>query len=327
MPDDPDLLSDHSQLRRGDHARLTFVTVVYEDELNLMILQARSIFKFMEPSMLHRILIIVNGANQRAVAEFIKMNVLPEYGALVSKVDLFSSGGVVPGIPENVGWFTQQVLKLAIADFVTTDYYVSLDTKNHFVRHASLSSFFWDDGRARYEPQSHLGSLMEAYLLNSLAFFGNHTAAWQNNSWPTTTPFVFHTAATRLLRQEVQRRGETFNSLLVQFETPCSEFFLYYSFLVMIGAVEKLYKPDRSRCVCVWDHVVGDSQKFEDALASIESDEENIVFSIHREAFRYSTKIQRQRIGRVWARFGLVSDDDDADRLLRYPAVAGAASC
>lgn len=311
MIDDAD-----AELRRGDHSRVTFVTVVYENELNFMILQARSIFRFMEHSVLDRILIIVNGPNQQAVAEFIRINVLPEYRTLASRVNLVSSQDVVPGISINFGWFTQQVLKLAIADFVSTDYYICLDTKNHLVRHAFLSSLFWNDGRVRYHSHCHFGSVMEPHFINSLAFFGNQIAAGRNNPFPTTTPFVFQTAATRLLRKEVQRRGETFNSLLVQFETSRSEFFLYYSFLLMKNAVQELYKPDRSRVVVIWEHVVKDAREFDEAIARIESDEENIIFSVHRQALRYMTEAQRERITKVWASFGLVLDCNEADRFL-----------
>jgi Family of unknown function (DUF6492) len=301
------------------------VTVVYEDELNLMILQARSIFRFMEHSVLDRILIIVNGKNQRAVAEFIRIKILPEYCALASRVDILSSHDVVPGISDDFGWFTQQVLKLAIADFVSTDYYVSLDTKNHFVRRAFISLFFWEDGRARYNSHSYVGSVMEPHLVNSLGFFGNHEVTRQHNPLPTVTPFVFNTAAVRLLRKEVEHRGETFNSLLVQFETSRSEFFLYYSFLLMTDAVHELYKPDRSRTVGVWPHHVKDAKEFDKQLARLESDEETIIFSVHREALRHMTEVQRERISKAWASFGLVIDGNEADLLLRHPAAYSSA--
>jgi Family of unknown function (DUF6492) len=308
-------MSIHSEVDvpyvRGDSAKVSFVTVVFEEEINLLKLQARSISKFLELSFVERIILVVNGRNQLAVFESIKSKVVPEYRNAAQLV----------GLSTESGWHSQQALKLAISAFITTDYYIVLDSKNHFIKPANRLSFFSQDGKALYSEQD-LSGLMSEHFRNSMELFGNDPGININSSLPSTTPFVFFTKAVREMQKALRTKGmASFAEMVLPRGLPRTEFLAYYSYLLYRRSVNNLYVVGDSYVASLWRMHVEDLGLFTDALRYAKTDQV-FVFGLHRCARQALTFSQKLLIADLWRSVGLVQDLEETFNFLENEAVA-----
>ena len=124
----------------------TIVTVVFEPELPLLELQAKSMARFLDPAYAARIIVLDNTA--KGMSDRVWNRLWRSYGALGGSVELVSGKSLSGGV-EAAGWYSQQVLKLAVSGIVETPTYLTLDSKNHFVRAAGATDFEAANGRAR----------------------------------------------------------------------------------------------------------------------------------------------------------------------------------
>src|SRR6185437_12861425 len=129
----------------------TFVTVVFEDELDLMLLQARSIQIHGTRDVIEKILVIDN--SRRGLPSTWQTRLFQEYGQFADRVQIIRSHDLA-SIPRAKGWITQQILKLAVSTRILTDRYVLLDCKNHLVHPLTRAYLEAEDGR----PRTHLHS-------------------------------------------------------------------------------------------------------------------------------------------------------------------------
>ena len=310
---------DNVSYVRGDNAKVSFVTVVFEEEISLLKLQARSISKFLDLSFVERIILVVNGRNQLAVFESITSKVLLEYGNAAHLVKVISGHDVEPGALNESGWHSQQALKLAISAFITTDYYVALDSKNHFIKPASRLSFFSQDGKALYSEQD-FRVLMSEHYRNSMKLFGNDGAAHINSSLPTTTPFVFLTKAVREMREVLQTKGMvSFTEMVLHL--PRTEFLAYYSYLLYRRSVDDLYVVGNSYVATLWRMHVEDPGLFADALRHAKNDSV-FVFGVHRYARQAMTFSQKLLIADLWRSVGLVQEIEEGFNFLEDETTA-----
>lgn len=75
-----------------------------------------------------------------------------------------------PGIH---GWFAQQLMKLAAADYISTEAYVCLDSDTFFVRPITAADFYSPDGKLHlYETDDDLDVEMAEWYAHSLRFLG-----------------------------------------------------------------------------------------------------------------------------------------------------------
>jgi len=109
----------------------TLVTVAYVDDVGFMHLQARSIARYVPRNLIKQIIVVENAPP--ALPDGWRHKLKREYGSLADLVKFIPASQLAVMAPDIGGWFTQQVLKLAVADEVATDYYLILDAKNHFV--------------------------------------------------------------------------------------------------------------------------------------------------------------------------------------------------
>jgi len=113
---------------------MDLLTVTCDRDFQLMLLQAESIHKFVNPCV-HWVII-----NEEDVdIEYWKTTLSPYYTKHTLK--LLTLKDFKP-IDSNIGWIRQQVLKLRIAEYTDNDYLI-LDTKFFFVKPTDLS--FWED--------------------------------------------------------------------------------------------------------------------------------------------------------------------------------------
>ncbi len=117
---------------------LSAVTVVFEADIPLLELQARSMARHVPDGVFDEVLVLDNtraGLSPRA-----RRRIRAELGAHADRL-AFVSRAAFHLEPTASGWRSQQSLKLLAARVLTADHYVVLDAKNHFIRATTAVDF------------------------------------------------------------------------------------------------------------------------------------------------------------------------------------------
>lgn len=118
---------------------LSAVTVVFEAEVPLLELQARSIARHVEDGSFDEYLVIDN--TRKGLSPRARRRIRAELGRHGGRL-AFTSRSAFPAVPTTSGWRMQQSLKLMAALRLTAAHYVVLDAKNHFIEPTSRADFF-----------------------------------------------------------------------------------------------------------------------------------------------------------------------------------------
>lgn len=223
---------------------LDFVTIIFNDtmELKLLGLQATS-FELVDSNIINNIYIIFNDNvtlfnkfGQYFYDKIIKY--YPEY--LQKKIKLLSLNDMGLNI-DKTSWFTQQTIKIHISKYVETNYYIVLDSKNHFKEKISYNDFFYDN-KPILRFNTHNEKMLQFYF-NCLNYFNVECPYNDNLSLKiqTTTPFVFiKDICIQLITYIEEKEKMLFYEFIIQTKL-YTEFFLYYAFLIYLTKLN-LYK-------------------------------------------------------------------------------------
>jgi hypothetical protein len=155
--------------------RLTFITVAFNDdiELNLLQLQAFS-FCMVADEIIDAIYVVLEGLspNEIHLKDYANRVKSSYPHNLRNRVFVLSGFELVIGSDSynfKQGWYNQQALKLLAACKANTRYSIILDAKNHFIKPIELSSFF-DSELPCYFIQRQAPK-MRRFWEGSLAFF------------------------------------------------------------------------------------------------------------------------------------------------------------
>jgi hypothetical protein len=301
----------------------TFVSVVFEPELPLLELQARSMAKFLDPSYVARIVVLDN--TDSGIPERTRRRIARRYGSLQERVEFMRSSLLIRP-PIASGWYSQQVLKLAVSSLVETATYVTLDAKNHFVRESHRSDFEAADGRPfanfhGYETHPHRASLERV-----LAYKGLNAEQFIPRFGATATPFTLYTDKVRSLIADVERSaGTSFSAEFIR--EGLTEYFLYSAWLISQGeTLEELYDPAGVDCPAIWPrgaNVAGVTE----AVSAVHA-RNPAMFSVHRTALARMNAPSVDVLGGLWVERGLFSSPARARGFVRsyraryFPVVA-----
>jgi len=209
----------------------TIVTVVFEPELPLLELQAKSMARFLDPAYAARIIVLDNTA--KGMSDRVWNRLWRSYGALGGSVELVSGKSLSGGV-EAAGWYSQQVLKLAVSGIVETPTYLTLDSKNHFVRAAGATDFEAANGRARGNFHGYETHPLRPKLERVLAYVGLDPEVSVSRFGATATPFTLYTEKVRALIADVESAsGRTFADEFIR--AGLTEYFLYSAWLLGHG--------------------------------------------------------------------------------------------
>lgn len=206
----------------------TFVTVVYQPELALLKLQAQSIATFCAETAVECVIVVANDIDTNYSTNYITEHILSEYGKFANRVRVLRRADFTSST--SLGWWIQQLLKLAIAREVQSNTYLVLDAKNHFIRPVDERVLFSDSGKLKSFRVIGHGNL-DRYLINAMHYFRvNKTES--ETVMPTTTPYLLSTDVVVNMMREVERReGTRFDSAFLSWKQPMTEFSMYYAFL------------------------------------------------------------------------------------------------
>ncbi len=295
--------------------RLTFVTVVFDAELPLLDLQARSMALYLVPEAVESIIVLdncVRSLSGRAVERLRSL-----YGALGSRMRVVRVPSLVEGASAIDGWRSQQAAKLLIAGQVPTARYVVLDAKNHFIRPTDASSFVGADGRPHLGVHAYETHSLRSSLERTLTYLGAgpEDVAGAVASFPqTATPFVFDTGVVCDMVKDIGHRSGL--SFAVEFERQgLLEFFLYSGWAALRGPGLNAVTDGRPvHSPLVWP---GETSRNGVEAAIRQAREQGaVVFGVHRRVLARADRATRDRIAEFWAERGLL-DQAAARRLIR----------
>lgn len=286
--------------------QVTFVVVVFEAEQDLLRLQAASLARHLDPTMVARIIVL--DQSRPPIAGRARRRLLAAYGPLADHVD------IVAAPPAADGWISQQVLKLTVADVVTTSHYVVLDAKTHAVGPVDLDTFFSAAGHAHLRWYRYDGHPMESRVVRTAAWLGLPDEVTREELPATTTPFVFVTDEVRaLVRHVEQHEGSSFD---VAFRSAgLIEFPLYSLWLLRHGSLERLHDREELRCPTVW----AGSRSADDVRAildQVDREPPARFLAVHRSAFARLSPAASMSLVRWWVARGLFTSRSGALRFM-----------
>ena len=290
---------------------LTFVTVVFDAELELLELQARSLRRHVSREMVGEIVVIDN--SRRGLGQRRERSLREQYGHHAPSVRILRPREVAD-IPVTTGWYAQQVMKLMVADQIASDSYVVLDAKNHLVRSLEPDFFVSDDGRLRTSKQSFASHRLRPDLERTLEYFELPVDANVGAFTPTITPFVLRTDLVRAMVRDVSARaGRPFPAEFLR--ARLLEFFAYASWIIARRApLEDVYVFDQPGSPTVWPKGAT-ADGVETALEALATGS-SPWFSVHRRALGMLEPGALARLANLWMAAGLFTVPEDAERFV-----------
>lgn len=291
---------------------LTLVTVVFDPEVVLLEVQARSFARYLDARGQHDVRVIDNcigGLRHRR-----RERLLRQYGPHRARVRFVRLRDIVDtrGVD---GWRAQQLGKLLIAADVTTPHYVVLDAKNHLIRPCSTQTFLAGDGRAHGACHPYETHPLRAQLETTLRYLGatpDEVRAALLAFPPTAPPFVFDTTLVRSMVGDLEMRsGRTFAQ---EFErSGLLEFFLYSGWLVLRGPGHGVtWDGTPLPSPTVWPRAATAAGV---ALAAAET-QDAAVFGVHRRVLARGDADTCAAVAGLWVGYGLAADRGEALRLI-----------
>lgn len=289
----------------------TWVTPVFEAEVPLLHLQARSIARHLPPGEVDDVVVLDNTA--RGLRARDRTALLDAYGSHAPRVRLLRPADVCP-VPRASGWRRQQALKLAVARSVGTAHYVVLDAKNHLVARPGPTALVTADGRARVRGYGYRDHPLRPAFTHVLTYLGLDPDAYVDRFAATVTPFVLDTAVVRdLLRDVEEQSGRPFAHAFVAADL--TEFFLYAGWVARRdGTLGRVMELSDEPSATVWPR--GATLDGVRATLATVTAHALPVLGVHRNAVPRLDPQARLALASFWAERDLVDTPADGVALL-----------
>jgi hypothetical protein len=292
--------------------KLAFVSVVFEPEYLLLQLQARSMRLYLSPEVVQEIVIIDN--SRQVMSHAFKDLLLADYGRLAPLVRVLVPNDICT-IPSTRGWYSQQILKLAVAKYLESEWYVVLDAKNHFVAMPTIDFFLSTDGqRARVNVYSYTSHPLRPAFERTLTYLGVDPIVWVEKFTATVTPFVLNRAIVLSMIAEIElTSGRAFADEFIA--NNLTEFFLYSGYILKHGLkLEDMYDFHKMYCPIIWPRSA-DLNGCQTAISQVEEGG-GPIFSIHRNALANICNDSLQILALFWKERHLFNSVEDAERFI-----------
>lgn len=211
---------------------MEIVTVTCKRDINEILLQAQSIDLFVEQPTTH----IVLPEDARLSCD--------EWYDILSPFYTRHTLKVLPTPPRedreeefydpwSYGWRRQEMLTFAGSEYVTSDRYLSLDSKNIFIRSVDLNDINIQHGSGRYALTSDIMTKPNLHVTrNWLLYITEQIGKKIPNKFcggPCETPFVMNTQLSRMIYAETDFEKLFFSS--EYYHAPRSEYHLYWFYV------------------------------------------------------------------------------------------------
>jgi hypothetical protein len=185
------------------------LTIVFQEELPLLQIQARTINQYAEYNDIKNIFVVVNDTD--SVADAVDINWFGRFANKVVKVCVSQFGADTNHMS---GWETQQLYKLLGAALSTSDWSISLDCKTWFIAPLTKAKLFDHRNRA------NVGTMPPAPAFEpTLEFVCNfYNTQVQHIIGPGGVPHYIHTDTVKSMMQDVERiSGQKFPVFFKQY--------------------------------------------------------------------------------------------------------------
>ena len=255
---------------------IDFITVVFQQELFYLEIQARSIEQYVDTDKIGTIFVVVNDAESVCSLVDTDWYGINKHKVKIIWAELFGRTDFLDG------WASQQYYKLATANIADSKWSACLDAKTWFVRQLDFDYLFEQDGRVRLASFPTIPVFRSAeQAVNE--FFGIDS---KQVIGPGGVPFLFNTEEMHLLVEYLeQRKTNLFDYFIqaVQHPTSVTEFMFYSGWIAYrYGDHSKLYSDDQYYTVTnIADFEV---EYFDDRYKQMIT-EQNLTASIHRRVY------------------------------------------
>jgi hypothetical protein len=236
VPSHPDLKTEDSlQAQAVICKKLTFITVLFDNPLELRLLQLQAIsFILVDPQIIDKILVVFEGDNSQLLTERLTSDLIRSYPKHIrERVSILLASDLVSKNAKhskNHGWWNQQALKLLAASRAKTPYSIVLDAKNHFVKPITYDCFF-SENKPIYFLERHAEPMLK-FWHNCIDFF-DISDPFPDSDFKiqTVTPYIFYTPSVASLISYIGKKAGS--DVYTAFSTLSSitEFFSYFCYL------------------------------------------------------------------------------------------------
>ena len=274
--------------------QVDFVTVVFQRDLNLLKLQARSIALYVPKNLIKSIIIICRDEQS---PDIIRNNIVSEYKDLQNKVTVYNNSQFINEKTNEIdnGWFIQQIIKLRAYKVCTSKYHIVLDAKNHFISPID-ESFFFKNEKPLQVLENCKTYNMRNYIINSLNVFENYKNSTSSVLYYTEenapyfqtllTPVIFKTEICKEI-DSIMILEEFINS-----QVHCAEFALYAAYLKFKNIEDEYIRTDKQFSCTSYS-----SKDLENKLQIIPS---YSLIGISSSIFNTLTENQKNAIIELW---------------------------
>ena len=290
---------------------LEIVTIVFDQEIELFRLQARSLARNLS-SEFRRIHVVMNEFGHSSLRAEVAAIVEAEFGSFErERVQIWSSRDLL-SVSDSRGWLTQQILKLKMASHVEAEKYVVLDAKNHLIRKTGVASFIASDGRP-YMARTWNCMPLKEYIIGSLKTFRLDADIADQLTMPSITPFVLYTKAVLNMITEIENiQNLSFDECFLSGKENVSEFGLYAAFFIKNNiSLESAYWCDKTICTTLWRQWASTEERQLKQLANLSHDD-MVMLGLHRNSFSPMSDQARKTIFKIWVDSGLFEEGSDA---------------
>lgn len=266
---------------------IDLITVVFQDELPLLRIQARSIAEYVTSNDLNSIIVVVNDSAD--VADLVDTSWWEQYQDRVKIiVRSFES--------RTTGWESQQLCKLLAAADSECKWSVVLDAKTWFVRKLDLSTIIIDD-----KPTVGFGRVSKLGIADSAIEFVKNLYNINDMAivlGPGGVPFFFHTETVKNLTSTVDNFPDWFQTN-VRYPHLITEFLLYAAYIKSVyGSLDVLYDIESIPSFIALNIADYEATDFDKRFAFMQ-DPKVLTASLHRKAYSQITPVQLEQ----WQQF------------------------
>lgn len=257
-------------------------TVVFEEEIPILKLQAQSIWQYCRNIGVRNIYVVLNDA------ETLAEKIDPAWwGDMASNVLVVPRTAFSTSYVEN-GWVSQQILKLLTASMSYNQFTMVLDAKTIFVRPMTLTDVLNDQGQLKVGQMDVFDVFRPAKdIVDNLL-----NIDLVKQAGPGGVPFFFHNDTVRFMISDISLLTRVSFPTWFQQQGRLTEFMLYSGYCqYKYGSLDVFYQSnnDFGRVVNVCHSEV---DVFEQKLQSM-NDPKTMTVSVHRKAWQQLSQQQR----------------------------------
>ncbi len=283
---------------------IDLITIVFQQELYLLEIQARSVELYLPPEKINNIYVVVNDVD--SVCNLIDT---AWWGVNAEKVQIIPRSRW--GYPETLpGWESQQLYKLLAAEQAESTWSMCLDAKTWFVQKINWGELFSADGRVYFKSIPVIPVFSKAQdTIEELFDIKLSTVVG-----PGGVPFMFHTETVKDMFLHLNNiTGKEFLNFFAEYVLDpyrITEFMLYSGFVnLKHGSQDKLY--NNCQFYRVTNLADWQLENFDSIVKSM-NDSNNLTASIQGRAYPHLTDEQLD----IWCQFlldkHLILDPEEA---------------